>query len=105
MEGNFEWFKEHYDQIYELCGECYVVIKNKQIIQIFHLFKNAYKWVEENKLLGKVNIQYCNGNETGYASYNYTILPFDEKDEDYSELKIVQITDEYKNSQTITIKK
>ncbi len=68
MEGNFEWFLEHYDEIYSLCGTCNVVIKDKRIIKIFSDSSDAYYWVRDNNLLGKVNIQYCNGDESGYTS-------------------------------------
>lgn len=69
MNKNFEWFVEHYDEIYNLCGECYVVIENKKIIQLFSTIGEAYHWVAHNNLLGKVNIQHCNGDESGYTDY------------------------------------
>ena len=69
MEGNFEWFKEHYDEIYTLCGECYVIIKDKKIIAIFHDISDAYNYLVENSLLGNENLQYCNGDESAYTSY------------------------------------
>ena len=69
MEGNFEWFIDHYDEIYNLCGECYVVIKDKKIIKIFDNDPEGYHWVCDNGLLGKVNLQYCNGDESGYTTY------------------------------------
>lgn len=71
MEGNFEWFLEHYNEIYTLCGECHVVIKNKRIIKIFEDHFAASRWVNENGLLGKVNVQYCNGDESAYTAYIY----------------------------------
>lgn len=74
MEGNFEWFLEHYNDIYTLCGECYIVIQNKKIIKIFSAEIEAYDWVVSNNLLGKVNIQYCNGDESAYTSINWTII-------------------------------
>lgn len=69
MEGNFEWFLEHYNEIYALCGECHVVIKDKKLIKLFSSESEAYHWVDENNLLGKCNIQYCNGDESGYTVY------------------------------------
>lgn len=71
MEGNFEWFLAHYNEIYGLCGECHVVIKNKRIIKIFEDHFTASRWVDENGLLGKVNVQYCNGDESAYIAYIY----------------------------------
>ena len=69
MEGNFEWFLEHYDEIYALCGECHVVIKNKMIIRVFQAKDEAYSWYKSNDLFGKANLQYCNGDQSGYMVY------------------------------------
>lgn len=69
MEGNFEWFLEHYDEIYSLCGNCNVVIKDKRIIGIFRNEIEALQWINKNNLVGKVDIQYCNGEESGYTNY------------------------------------
>lgn len=78
MEGNFEWFLQHYNEIYSLCGKCHVVIQDKRIIKIFSTKLEAYNWVVDNNLLGDVNIQYCNGDESGYTSLNYTMLTIEE---------------------------
>lgn len=74
MEGNFEWFLDNYKQIYSLCGECHVVIRDKRIIKLFDSEKEAIQWIESNGLLGKATTQYCNGNEDGYMCYDYTII-------------------------------
>lgn len=72
MEEDFEWFLEHYNEIYQLCDECYVVINEKKIIAIFlDSYAEAYQWVKERGLLGKCNIQYCSGDEDGYTAYVY----------------------------------
>ena len=71
MEENFEWFLEHYNEIFQLCGECYVVINNKRVIKIFDTYAEAYHWTDDNNLLGKANVQYCNGDESGYTVYIY----------------------------------
>lgn len=72
MKENFEWFVEHYDEIYQLCGECHVVIKDKRIIYVAATVKDAYHWVVDNNLLGSVNISHCNGDESGYTAYIFT---------------------------------
>lgn len=67
MEENFKWFVENYDDIYRLCGKCHVVIQDKKIIKIFTSEFEGYRWIKDNSLLGKVNLQYCNGDESGYT--------------------------------------
>lgn len=71
MKENFEWFVEHYNEIFQLCGECYVVIYEKKIIGVFESHTYAYHWVIERDLLSYANIQYCNGDESGYTAYVY----------------------------------
>ena len=48
MEENFRWFIQHYDEIYSLCGECYVVIKDTKIIKIFDSDNEACDWLKDN---------------------------------------------------------
>lgn len=72
MKGNFEWFLEHYNEIYSLYGECHVIIKDKRIIKLFDNEIEAYHWLVDNKLLGKATIQYCNGDESGYTAHIFT---------------------------------
>lgn len=69
MQENFKWFVENYDNIYQLCGECHVVIRDKRIIKIFETEIEGYHWIRTNDLLGKVSLQYCNGDESGYTTY------------------------------------
>lgn len=71
MKGNFEWFVEHYDEIYSLCDECHVVIKDKKLIRVFQSKQEAYEWYKANDLFGKANLQHCNGDESGYTAYIY----------------------------------
>lgn len=69
MERNFKWFLKHYDEIYDICGECYVIIKDQKIIKIFFNYKQACEFYDNNNLKGFANFQYCNGNESGYTTY------------------------------------
>lgn len=69
MKENFEWFLEHYNEIFQLCGECYVVILGKKIVGIFVSYAEAYHWANNKGMLGKCNIQHCNGDKSGYTAY------------------------------------
>lgn len=69
IQNNFEWFIKNYDDIYRLCGEYYVVIKDKKIVKIFSTEIQGYYWIKDNNLLGEVSLQYCNGDKSGYTVY------------------------------------
>lgn len=69
MRENFDWFLNNYNTIFELCGECYVVIFKKQLVGVFDTITKAHSFLCENNLLGEANIQYCNGQVDGYTEY------------------------------------
>lgn len=72
---DFHWFVKNYDTIYRQYGECYVAIRNREIIGVFDSFGNACHEMEK---LGKATdqiIQYCNGKESGYIAYLNGISP------------------------------
>ena len=63
MKGNNEWFLEHCEEIFALCGICYVVIKAERIIGIFETSPDAYAWVAEHDLSKEATVRYCDGTE------------------------------------------
>lgn len=70
LRSNFEWFLDHYQEIFALCGVCYVVIVDKQIKHICHSVTGALRFVTKNGYkAGQYNIQFCNGDESGYTAY------------------------------------
>lgn len=89
LERNFEWFLKYYDEIYSLYGECYVVIQDNKIIKTFLNELEGYHWIEDNNLLGKANLQYCNGDESGYTITDYTIIMDNEDDAINNPVKFV----------------
>ena len=68
-DADFEWFKEHYDEIYEKYGECYVAIKDKQIFGVYDSYVEGFHSAQEIRELGTFIFQHCNGDESGYTAY------------------------------------
>ena len=64
---NFEWFLQHYMEIYLLHGNCYVVIYEQRIVYVTKSFSNAVKYANEHYEPGTFNVQHCNGDESGYT--------------------------------------
>ena len=66
---DFEFFLEKYQEIYQKYGECFVVIKNKKILGVFHTEKEAIDITSSEFEFGEFIVQKCNGDETGYTNY------------------------------------
>ena len=66
-KNDFEWFLSKYDAIYKEHGECYVAIKNKNILGYYNSLIEGLKKTNEPK--GSFIVQYCNGKEDGYTNY------------------------------------
>lgn len=67
---DFRWFVENYSNIYEQYGECYVAVRNNEVIGAFNSFGEACREMDK---IGKSTdqiIQHCYGKE-------YCPLPFD----------------------------
>lgn len=66
--------------------------------------EGSFEWYREKDLYDKANFHYCNKDKSGYINFNLTILSIDETNE-YPQYNFTLITNEYENSQSITINK
>lgn len=75
MMSDFHWFVDHYYELFEKYGTCYLVIKDEKIYGSYEDFGTAVEnaWKEHEP--GTVSIQYCNGEESGYTAYLNGISP------------------------------
>ena len=72
QEEDFEWFIEHYKELYKKYGVTYIAISNKKIIGTYQSYaEGVYRAQELGYKLGTFIVQYCNGDESGYTSYVY----------------------------------
>ena len=69
MDENFTWFLEHYDELYQKYGMCYIVIKNCEVIGTYSELGDAIRITDLVEKPGTYNVQYCNGDESGYTAY------------------------------------
>lgn len=67
MHENFRWFLEHYDELYQRYGECYIVIKDCKVIGTYSDIGEAVRTTDLTEKPGTYNVQYCNGDESGYT--------------------------------------
>lgn len=66
---DFNFFLQQYDELYKKYGKCFVAIKNKKILGIFHSEEEAIDITSSEYELGEFIIQECNGDESGYTNY------------------------------------
>lgn len=66
---DFDFFLEQYEELYKKYGKCFVAIKNKKILGIFHTEEEAIDITSSEYGLGEFIIQECNGDESGYTNY------------------------------------
>ena len=66
---DFNWFKENYESFYKKYGHCFVAVKNKQVLGIFHNMDEGIEAISKKEPLGSFIVQECNGKETGYTNF------------------------------------
>ena len=65
---DLDYFIEHYKEIFDEYGPCFVVLKNQRIINTYPTFSEAYHETIKNEKLGTFSILECNGDESGYTT-------------------------------------
>lgn len=66
---DFYYFLQHYKELFEKYGHCFVSIRNKTIIGVFNTEEEAIDITSSEYELGEFIVQECNGDESGYTNY------------------------------------
>ncbi len=66
---DFDFFLKQYEELYKKYGKCFVSIRNKKILGIFHTEEEAIDITSSEYELGEFIVQECNGDESGYTNY------------------------------------
>lgn len=66
---DFDYFVEHYQELYKEHGHKFIAIKNGKILGVFDAELEAVTEVSKIYPLGTFIVQECNGNESGYTNY------------------------------------
>ena len=69
MLSDFHWFTNHYCELFEKYGTCYLVIKDERVHGAFNDYRTAVDAAWSQFEPGTVSVQYCNGEESGYTAY------------------------------------
>ena len=64
---DFQWFIEHYQELYEKYGCSYIVIKNKTVLGTYSNFREAVDATSLTENVGTFIVQECSGDESAYT--------------------------------------
>lgn len=67
--NDFDYFLQHYQELYEKYGHKFIAIRNKQILGTYDKELDAIQDISKTYPLGTFIVQECNGDETGYTNY------------------------------------
>lgn len=68
MTSDFHWFVDHYDELFNKYGTCYLIIKDEQIYGAYDSHRIAVDEAWKLFTPGTVSVQYCNGDKSGYTA-------------------------------------
>lgn len=69
LRSDFDYFINHYQEIYDNYGHKFIAIRNKTILGSFDTELDAINEVSKEYPLGEFIVQECNDNESGYTNY------------------------------------
>lgn len=76
MNENFEWFLEQYNELSELYGDSFIVIKDRQVINTYTTYAEAVLETQKTESLGTFIVQECRKNgemfQCRIASMNFS---------------------------------
>lgn len=66
---DFDYFVEHYQELYNKYGHKFIAIQNSKILGVFNTEPEAITEISKKYPIGTFIVQECNGNESGYTNY------------------------------------
>lgn len=69
QNDDFDWFVEHYNELYQKYGHKHLVIKNQKVIGVYDSLLEGIKETKEE--LGTFLVQECNGDKSAYTIYSH----------------------------------
>lgn len=67
--SDFQFFIEHYNELYEKYGHKFIAIKEHKILGVYDDAVSAINITSKEYPLGTFIVQECNGDESGYTNY------------------------------------
>ena len=67
QDNDFNWFLEHYNELYERYGRSFLAIKDERVLGTYDSFKKAVDATLLTEEAGTFIVQECNGEESAYS--------------------------------------
>ena len=68
-EKDFRWFIENLPVFYQMFGECYIAIKDREILGRYKSYQEGVVETSKKYPLGTFIVQYCGSNESAYRAF------------------------------------
>ncbi len=69
QDRDFDWFLQHYDELYSQYGKSYLAIKDQCIIGSFQTYADGVRGASLMAKPGTFIIQHCDGTPAAYTNY------------------------------------
>ena len=69
QKDDFQWFKEHYDELYTRYGNVYLAIKDKTVLGSYATFGDGVRETAKTEQPGTFIVQYCDGTQSAYRNH------------------------------------
>ena len=69
QDKDYQWFQEHYNDLFSKYGNSFLAIKGEEVIGVYQSFAEGVCATQKTEELGSFIVQQCNGNESGYTNY------------------------------------
>lgn len=68
-ERDYQWFIDHYAELFEKYGTSYISIKDSKVLGSYSSYGEAVRKTSETEPMGSFIVQFCNGDVSGYTNY------------------------------------
>ncbi len=69
QDSDFQWFLDHYDELYKKYGRAYLAIKEAKVLGAYGSYAEGVRAAARTEEPGTFIVQLCDGTEAAYTNY------------------------------------
>ena len=69
QEQDFQWYLDHFEDLYNQYGRKFVAIKNKCVLGVYDSYVDAVRVTLQIEPIGTFIVQECGPDESAYTEY------------------------------------
>ena len=66
QDQDYEWFLDHFEELFQKYGHKFLAIKNKAVIGVYDSYGQGVRETEKVEPLGTFIVQECSGNKSAH---------------------------------------